>query len=113
MVILKHGFINEPLMIEEKKYKFGSIKLYNLKYIIYNLMHLYHNYKILNNSTQIKIQEGKNIRDELRIKYILKQYLKEKYNDTILDKFKNSYKKFKKYMFKIKDLNIIDELCSN
>lgn len=106
MVVIKEGRINEKEMIENKE----GIKLYNKKYILYNLMHLYHNYQIKNNSTQKKIKEGKEGRDEKRIEYILKEYLKGKYKEELLEKIKKSYKKFKKHMFKIKDLGIIDEI---
>ena len=95
--------------------------VYNEKFIIYNLMHIYYNYTIKNKSTLIKIEEGKNKRDELRLYYMLYymlNYYCSKYTckdniDIIFNRFKENVMLFNMSMFSIKNLDIINDIFLN
>ncbi len=101
----------------------NKYQLYNERFLIYNLMLLYYRYKSnyidkANHTIEKKKAEGKNIRDEKRLDYMIRYYLKKYYNPTnnqvkdIIQKIKDNSYKFSKYMLSInnKNLNIIDNL---
>ena len=91
--------------------------VYNEKFIIYNLMNLYHNYITLNVRSLGKIKVGKDKRDHERLYYILELYLK-KFNlnndlNNIFSKLKSNYIKFKTPTFKIKEIDFIDKIIKD
>lgn len=93
--------------------------LYNLKFLIYNYMNLYYIYNsnIFNQGILKKKEKGYLERDERRLFYIIRLYCRNIYKisnkrmiNNIFEFFKINDYKFKKYMFKIKNTNIVDDL---
>ena len=94
-----------------------EVTIYNERFLIYNLLHICHNYiyNIDNNRIKNKISKGKNKRDRERLFYLIKVYLNKYYLITdkkrvkmIYDYFMENLKKCGIYMFKVDTLDIID-----
>jgi hypothetical protein len=90
------------------------VDIYNVKYLLYNLMYIFYNYKMKNKYTLNKLDNNKIDRNKTRLKYMLELYC---YNinknidiDKLVEKFLKNIKKFKTNIFKIRNLNVIDKL---
>jgi len=119
MLVMKKSDINQEILKNTIKKDDKLYHVFSDKYMLYNLMHLYHNYTILNKFTLNKIEKGLHKRDEKRLFYMLKYYctsrnknITDKKLKEIFEKLKSSYKDFGESMFKIKNLDMIDKIIS-
>jgi len=122
LLILNKNEINVNIIKDSLIKNNYTLYVYNLKFLIYNLMNLYYNYKydMLNKGILKKKDKGYFMRDERRLFYILRLYCRINYNITdnniierVLINFKLKDYKFKKYMFKIKNTDIIDKIIED
>ena len=114
-IIRNNNHLNMNLIKGDIKYNNNIFYILNEKSILYNLLNLYYDYKNLLNKMEKKIKNGKDIRDEKRLDYFFKLYCKLFYknmnNEDInktLDLIKSKNKKFKKCIFVLKDLSVLD-----
>ena len=93
--------------------------VYNENTLLYNLLHMYYKYNHNTNNTKIPLKkvEGKNVRDEKRLKIFFEIYckilfpkmkkteLKLNYNNLLLNN-----KKFNKPVEKIKNFDVLSKI---
>lgn len=110
---------NLEIMKSSIIYNNNIFYVYNMNTLLYNLMHLYYKYNhdTENKTIDIKKQSGKDIRDKKRLDLFFKIYCKAIYPElsksninSRLIKLKDSEKKFKKPIEKIKDFSIIEKI---
>lgn len=119
LIVLNKKYVNTNIFKNIIEVNNNIFSVYNIKFLIYNLMLIYYNYKYNkeNRGLLIKKEQNYNARDEKRLYYILKLYCNKKFNITneddikkIVNNFKLNENQFKIYMFKIKNLRIIDDI---
>lgn len=122
LLVINKKYVNTDIFKNVIKVNNYVFNVYNIKFLIYNLMLIYYNYKYNkeNKGLLIKKEQNYNIRDEKRLYYLLKLYCNKKFNITnennikiIFNDFKLNENKFKIYMFKIKNLEMIDDIIIN
>lgn len=119
LIILDKKEINTNLIKNSIEIENNIFYLYNIKFLIYNLVNIHFRYKYntKNKGLLLKKNKGHFLRDEKRLFYILKLYCLKQYNISdnnivkyIFKQFKLYNSKFKIYMFKINNLDIIDNI---
>jgi hypothetical protein len=115
-ILHNNNDLNMNLIKGSIKYNNNIFYILNEKSILYNLINMYYDYRNLLNKLKKKIKNGKDIRDEKRLDYIFRLYCKLFYknmnNDSInktLDLIKSKNEKFKKSIFVLKDLSVLDK----